>query len=509
MPWFAICLSVSPALLVYANNFTRIELANVVWVASTFAVCLVGLVLLTRMIANKKEATDPFLGCLFIGIFLGVYFAFNYQYVWMALWTIAGLAALFKPTLRETLARLVTITSIMAVAFGIATLASNISAFGERADLTHALDNKFAGIPAAAGKEQAQRDIYYIVLDRYARADQLKNVYGYDNSEFLAELRKRGFKVADQSYSNYHRTAHSLSSSLNMDYLDGVTSDDNRSQNDWLPIYRKIIDSRVGRFLKSEGFKFHFFGSWWEPTRQNALADLEFNYRAWPALGRVVLENSMLGYAATTLELRSLNQRQIQCQRAKLKFAKLQETAKSPASETPKFVFAHFLVPHPPFVIDKNGNCLSAQTVKQRSRAQNYIAQVEYANGKILKFLDTIQNAKGPKPIIVLQADEGPWPQRYARDEIYRLGADVSYVEWLKATPQELREKMGILNALYLPNFDTAQVAADTTPVNTFRMIMRHYFGADLPNLPDKSFVYSNAKDIYRFHDVTEKLRRP
>src|SRR5262249_55856944 len=65
-------------------------------------------------------------------------------------------------------------------------------------------------------------DVYYIILDGYARADTLKRECQFDNSEFLEQLRSRGFYVADQSCSNYPMTFMSLASSLNMSYLDNA-----------------------------------------------------------------------------------------------------------------------------------------------------------------------------------------------------------------------------------------------------------------------------------------------
>ena len=62
-------------------------------------------------------------------------------------------------------------------------------------------------------------DIYYIILDGYARADVLDSVYGYDNSEFIFWLEQHGFQVARGSRSNYSQTYLSLASSLNMTYL--------------------------------------------------------------------------------------------------------------------------------------------------------------------------------------------------------------------------------------------------------------------------------------------------
>ena len=65
-------------------------------------------------------------------------------------------------------------------------------------------------------------DIYYIILDDYARADVLENLFHYDNSPFLNALRAKGFYVADRSHSNYSQTMLSLASSLNSMYLEDL-----------------------------------------------------------------------------------------------------------------------------------------------------------------------------------------------------------------------------------------------------------------------------------------------
>ena len=62
-------------------------------------------------------------------------------------------------------------------------------------------------------------DIFYIILDAYGRADVLKRMYDYDNSEFLSFLQSRGFRVCPQAHSNYCQTVISLASSLNMEYI--------------------------------------------------------------------------------------------------------------------------------------------------------------------------------------------------------------------------------------------------------------------------------------------------
>jgi len=47
------------------------------------------------------------------------------------------------------------------------------------------------------------------------------------------------------------------------------------------------------------------------------------------------------------------------------------------------------------------------------------------------------------------------------------------------------------------------------TSVNTFRLVFREYFGADLPPLPDRSYTWPDDGHIYDFRDVTGEIGGP
>jgi len=69
---------------------------------------------------------------------------------------------------------------------------------------------------------EVKPDIYYIVLDAYSREDVLAERFDFENAAFLDELRERGFYIAEQSSSNYLRTIFSITSTLNLNYLQNL-----------------------------------------------------------------------------------------------------------------------------------------------------------------------------------------------------------------------------------------------------------------------------------------------
>ena len=105
------------------------------------------------------------------------------------------------------------------------------------------------------------------------------------------------------------------------------------------------------------------------------------------------------------------------------------------------------------------------------------------------------------KRTLILQLDERPYPARYLAG--YRT------LRWATAGNAELKEKMGILNAYFLPGVDynNPRLYPWMTLVNSFRMVLDLYFGTDLKKVDDFSYVYANYSRPYRFLDVTQRLR--
>jgi hypothetical protein len=171
-----------------------------------------------------------------------------------------------------------------------------------------------------------------------------------------------------------------------------------------------------------------------------------------------------------------------------------------PSIKSPNFAYAHFLVTHPPYVFDENGNFLTPEKASQRSDRENFLTQIVFINKKMKALISKLQSDSDPQPIIVVQSDEGPYPQPQNRIITFK-GFD-----WGSASNTHIREKMGILNAYYLPNVNTDALYPSITPVNSFRIIFNLYFGTELELLPDESYV-SDTCHIYKFINVTDKLK--
>ena len=152
-----------------------------------------------------------------------------------------------------------------------------------------------------------------------------------------------------------------------------------------------------------------------------------------------------------------------QCQRVPWQIEQIKNAAVGPG---PTFVFGHFLLPHDPFVFDDEGNVCRLTSSAIAGRAK--VMWSRSATNKVIRDLvTTLQGRNGRRPIIIIQGDEGPFPET-------GIGLTRS---WREADNDELQIKMGIMNAYYFPDEDYAQLYQDITPVNSFRVILSKYFG--------------------------------
>jgi hypothetical protein len=355
-----------------------------------------------------------------------------------------------------------------------------------------------SAVSAPAATENTPRQIFYFIFDRYGSQPVLANYYGFDNSDVIGFLEEKGFYVASNSRANYLKTAHSVASTFHMDYLDFLAEDPRSRIGDWHPLYDMLRDHRVGRFLKSRGYNFIQIGSWWGPTQYNPYADeshsfgfSEFNY--W-YLRRTIVVPILDAVAPDGTVARRLQWDLGQCQRVSRQIEKVKEIG---TRSEKTFVFAHILVPHDPYVFSVDGRCLSSDEMEQRTEPEGYIEQVRFANSLIKDFVSALLATDGPKPIIIIQSDEGPFPTRYRSGER----------SWHEATLDELRAKMGILNAFYFPDGDYRDLDPQVTSVNTFRIVFDKYFGTNLKRLPDRSYAFPDLFTIYDFYDITDILR--
>jgi len=350
------------------------------------------------------------------------------------------------------------------------------------------------------GKVERRPDIYYLQPDRYTNEYELVGL-DFDNSEFISFLESRGFYVVHSGCCNYPRTAFSCASSLNMFYLDSLfTSTDAKTNTDAL--WLALKNGEVSRLLKSGGYTYISVESWALGGPENPYADISYLYEGEIPFLPTTFEFGWVFYKTTAfypiLEkvFPSASGRMHMRNLLLYQFNILGEI---PNGVGPTFTHAHFMCPHNPYMFDTDGSFPTGELIRSRTIEENTLAQMPTINGMLMDLVDTILAESDEPPIIIIQADEGIFTTEAKQyTDSGGLGECMD--------PESLKLRMGIINAYYLPDGGNELLYEDITPVNSFRLIFNHYFGADFELLPDR--VYSVGGGVPpRFIDVTEVVK--
>lgn len=337
---------------------------------------------------------------------------------------------------------------------------------------------------ALAAETSTERDVYHLVFDRYGSAAAFDTAYGFDNGPFIDWLEDEGFVVVDDARANYVRTTLSLASTLGMGLLDDVVETVGADGGSYRPVVDRIQHSPAAHLLQDLGYEYIHIGSWFGDTRGSRIADRVF------AAGRsesFLTALSDLSIVPIVMEGRTYPGPS-HARSAQYQFDVLEEIADDPG---PKYVFAHILLPHPPFVFLGDGT-VDPGEADMRS-------QLAYTNGRIQALLDPfLRLPEDERPIIILQADEGPYPQRQSDD--------INGFQWADATDEELATKFGVLMAFLLPGPEGEEPLPDSMSlVNTFPEVYGRYFGLTDYRQPDRSFT-SQVSTPYALTEITHRL---
>ena len=331
--------------------------------------------------------------------------------------------------------------------------------------------------------QAAERDVYYILVDAYSRQDVLLDSFRLDNSRFLSDLKDLGFYVPQCAQSNYNTTYSSMTSTLNMNYLEALGIDEGTANHvTFKPFLQRSAIFRLFRKLgyqtvtfkslhpvidlKDSTYYYDYFAG--NSSFEN-LDSINFQY----LFLKTTVFLPLVGYLEGTHNLNlpefwaawipvnsTLNSREFrQYQQNTFALDSLESIPDLPGR---KFVYAHLFVTHQPFVFYPDGSFHAS--LPQSYRA--YRDQVLFANKRLLEIVRAILEKSRIEPVIVIQSDHS-----------FLSGVD----------------RVKILNAYRLPDGGNELLYPTITPVNTFRLIFNRYFGGDYEILPDISkYVHSN-----------------
>lgn len=503
-------LAAYPVLFLYSHNIGETVLREIFApLAITVGLTLLAWYILGIILKNWKKSG------VIVSLFLVLFFSYAYfraplkektlilliSLVWIALFMLGSLLTVVS---RKDFAKYTLILNVIAGAL-IAMPVLNIIAHQLRN--VRQISRDLNPIPIqtdsqSTTQKQSSPDIYFIILDAYAREDILRQIYNFDNSEFIDFLRKKGFYIAERSASNYCQTGLSIGSCFNLSYLDEQVEKIGENNTSHLPLNIVIQNSLIFDYLKKQGYKIVAFASDKPELELQNVADNYIKQGTPINLFYNAFKN-MTPLPYITLFKSNFNE--FDKYRRSILYI-LDNVGEIPNHfQSPKFVFVYIEAPHPPFVFGPNGEAKNTEKwlndhdgdwlirlgrLSLEEYRKHYKEQLIFINGRMKKVVNEILKNSEHPPIIMILGDHGP-----------RSG-----MVWEDQEKTNVCECMSILNAYYLPNNGDKLLYPQISPVNSFRVILNYYFGQQFDLLPDKHY-FSKAKYLYKFYDVTERVR--
>ncbi len=371
----------------------------------------------------------------------------------------------------------------------------------------HLQAEKYAPGTAVAAADSAiapsadNPNIILLLLDGYARADVLHDLYGMDNTPFIQQLRDRGFFVADSSASNYAQTQLTLHALLGMQPIDPDDFPDHDADAVRGVLAQEYPDLPVWTMFKSAKYMLAATAMYGSPKVKQAdltineeltrdiATDLYLEETSWVCIRKILRQ---FGADPTGRRISSLNSDIDDA----LNFA-----VRAGRHPRPLFFLGHILAPHPPFTLAADSSVSTqhvdirdgshyrdANGVSSAGYADSYSAEISALNRHIINTVDAIISSERPLTLMIM-SDHGP-------------GA---YLDWESMENSDMRERMANFFAVYSSHGDVSAYSHHVTPVNVFPVLLNSHFGLNLPLHENRSW-FSCWDSPLEFQDVTEEL---
>jgi len=497
MPWISVALmSMYPVLMLAGVNIDEVIFSDVLYplIISLISSLALYWFLLKLTGDSYKSSLIVLLSILFFyyyghvfyvyisGIHFGEVTVGRHRFffpIWVSIYLFLALVILKSKKTLKAISVFFNYLSIVLVASVIVSLIPALTSYASKNSPMELVENNNSLDKTKLFVSNNLPNIYYIILDGYASFETYKNVYDFDNSNFKESLEGQGFFVADQSLANHSYTYLSLSSTLNMQYMDWLASDNDKlRKKNTREIGDSIGNNKVAKILKTNGYRYITFDSGYSTSSESKIADLNVPCAQFSEFDRIFIKTTILDPFFLYGGVRDT----ILCQ-----FDMIPRVAKSDKS----FIFSHIIAPHPPFVFDSKGEQVGMNSsLNPWSDRAAYVEQTKFINNKVLEMISDIKKNSEIDPIIIIQSDHGP--------------ASSGTEEMLNPTSNLVKERMRILNTYYLPKKMKERLYRDITPVNTFRIILSELLHIKLPILKDISWFTPIGQEELVFDDVTD-----
>ena len=342
--------------------------------------------------------------------------------------------------------------------------------------------------------------IVHIVLDAYSSNATLRDIFGYDNTPFTDELTDIGFIVGQDVRTPYNQTLLAMSSIFLGEYFDSGQGPLSEKNSDQLrgTLGTMVTESVVQRKLRELDYNYLFVETGYQFLRRPSFSIPSYPGKL-PDKGNPYEAGllSLIGILPPPKESEAIKDRN---ENTYLRNALTTDFYLS--VETPFLLYEHVLAPHPPFIIDREGEDTSQwqefNSIKAGNAAtegkkeliegykQGYLEKLRYTNAALLKQTrKMISEIPGPK-IIMVHGDHGSGAHLNDRDPNGPGNTCLS-------------ERYNTFLAIYsndpiIRNRLMSLKSERFNLINLYRLIFDMYFETDIGLLKDQSFFASWKK---------------
>jgi hypothetical protein len=326
----------------------------------------------------------------------------------------------------------------------------------------------------------AKPNIYLLLMDEYSSSLSLKETFKFDNSHLDSFLVGQGFQIQSKSKSNYNFTAFSMSATLNMSFIEGIQNIKAVTSDDYATCGILVRDNEVIKFLDAHGYEIVNY-SVFDLAGHPAMVEQSF----LPLKTKLITDRTLfarmnkdIGWLLMTKFPFSLFKRNyiLKHRDNNKKFQELVEKSAKEKKTRPRFVYAHFYMPHPPYYYDRHGKETDNATLYKEYKSDplySYLDYLIWTNDRIKEMITTIRQNE-PDAMIILLSDHG-----------YRKSM---------ANNPEPQYFFQNLNAVYFPDGNYTGLYDSITNVNMFRVILNKTFNQQFSMLPDSTVFLKDKK---------------
>ena len=316
-------------------------------------------------------------------------------------------------------------------------------------------------------------NVFFVVLDGYPGLQALEQDFGLTKIELMAELHQRGFQVPTSVWSPYWSTELAVPSMLQMDY---PVEEGPRNTTTRRGLHQVIAgDNHLMRILRDNGYRTVMVEAGWTGSSCGSAFDTCVSS---PWLDDLVFAVLWEGLVARSLVASRGHAYTVSTQ-ATMDWLRT-NAADLTDDETPTFVFAHLIAPHPPLFLDSSCETIvtderiggfSRQDVDRATREGFFFDQMECVDG----FMNDLADRVDPSDVLIFVADHGTEHRQ------------------LVNTPGETWNHDGIIERMNV--FAAVRARSDcelgdslVTP-NLIRRVLSCYSTSTLEDLPNRIFL--------------------